>query len=54
MPALEALQRALLARGVYTDSRGDTLRLGPAPYLDDAQLDAAIGVLGEEVRALRR
>jgi hypothetical protein len=33
-----------------TDARGDVLRLGPAPYLSDAQLRDAIGVLGEVVR----
>jgi kynureninase len=26
---------------VMTDSRGSHLRLGPAPYLSDAQLEAA-------------
>lgn len=46
------LQQALLSRGMYTDSRGDVIRLGPAPYLADAQLEAAIGTLGEAVRAL--
>ncbi|MBO0841173.1 MAG: aminotransferase class V-fold PLP-dependent enzyme, partial [Sciscionella sp.] len=40
--------RALLAeRGVAVDSRGDYLRLGPAPYLSDEQLAAAVQVLGE-------
>jgi kynureninase len=34
---------------VLADHRGDTLRLGPAPYLSDAQLDEAIGMLGEIV-----
>ncbi len=42
---------ALRTLGVWTDSRGSTLRLGPAPYLSDAQLDQAIGLLGEVVRA---
>ena len=37
-------------RGVLTDRRGDLLRLGPAPYLSDRQLDAAMDVLGEVVR----
>jgi kynureninase len=32
---------------VWTDHRGDVLRLGPAPYLSDAQLDTAIATLGE-------
>jgi kynureninase len=40
------LQRALAARGVLTDSRGPFLRLGPAPYLSDAQLEEAIAELG--------
>ena len=40
-------------RGVLTDSRGPWLRLGPAPYLSDAQLEAAIALLGEAVSELR-
>jgi kynureninase len=43
--ALE-LQRALAQHGVSTDSRGPYLRLGPAPYLSDAQIEEAVGVLG--------
>jgi kynureninase len=46
-PHAAALQAALARRGVLTDSRGDVLRLGPAPYLSDAQLDAAVAALGE-------
>ena len=34
-------------RGVVTDHRGSVLRLGPAPYVTDAQLDEAVGLLGE-------
>lgn len=41
------LTGALRDRGVVADSRGDVLRLGPAPYLADAQLDAAVGALGD-------
>ncbi|HEY6759801.1 MAG TPA: hypothetical protein VI318_09930 [Baekduia sp.] len=48
-PHAAELQAALARTGVLTDSRGDVLRLGPAPYLSDAQLDAAAGVLGETV-----
>jgi kynureninase len=33
---------SLRARGVLTDARGEYLRLGPAPYLSDAQLDDAM------------
>lgn len=46
--ALE-LQEALARRGVLSDSRADTLRLGPAPYLADSQLEAGMAALGEAV-----
>lgn len=49
-PQAGALVAALRVRGVLADSRGDTLRLGPAPYLCDAQLDAGIDALGECAR----
>jgi kynureninase len=52
-PRAAELRRALEAAGVHTDSRGRHLRLGPAPYLSDAQLEAAVERLGEIVRALR-
>ena len=42
----EALQHELAHGGVLTDSRGHTLRLGPAPYLTDAQLETAVERLG--------
>ena len=50
-PRAGALQAALAGRGVLTDSRGDVLRLGPAPYLADAQLEAAVAVLGDVAAA---
>jgi selenocysteine lyase/cysteine desulfurase len=49
-PAAADLVRCLRARGVWTDARGDTLRLGPAPYLSDRQLRDAVGMLGEAAR----
>jgi kynureninase len=48
------LREMLRARGVMTDSRGEALRLGPAPYLSDAQLAAGVDALGEAVRELAR
>lgn len=45
-----ALGAGLLERGVRTDWRGPWLRFGPAPYLADAQLVAAMEALGEVVR----
>ena len=49
-PAAESVCRALRLRGVSTDYRGKTLRLGPAPYLSDDQLQEAIAHLGEATR----
>jgi kynureninase len=43
---------ALRKRGVLTDYRGDVLRLGPAPYLTDGQLDAAMSALGDVIASL--
>jgi kynureninase len=52
-PRAADLARALKARGVLTDVRGDLLRLGPAPYLADGQLRAAMDALGDVTRAIR-
>lgn len=49
-PHADDLCRRLRARGVWTDARGDALRLGPAPYLSDRQLEDAVAVLGEVAR----
>jgi kynureninase len=49
-PVATSLARSLRARGVWTDARGEVLRLGPAPYLSDVQLRDAIARLGEAVR----
>ena len=43
----------LRGRGVFADFRGRMLRLGPAPYVTDGQLDEAVGVLGEVVADCR-
>ncbi len=53
-PRATSLARALHARGVLTDARGEALRLGPAPYLSDRQLHDAIGLLGETARESAR
>ncbi len=37
----EEVSRRLAAEGVLTDSRGRRLRLGPAPYVTDDQLERA-------------
>jgi kynureninase len=52
-PRAAELQRVLAERGVLTDTRADWLRLGPAPYLADAQIEEAVGVLGSVAAAQR-
>jgi len=49
-PRAGELRRALFARGIFSDHRDTTLRLGPAPYLDDRQIGAAIDALAAAVR----
>ena len=51
-PRAAELSARLAERGVLTDHRGDLLRLGPAPYLSDDQLRAAVTALGEVARGL--
>jgi kynureninase len=41
----DELSRRLAEQGVLTDSRNRHLRLGPAPYLSDEQLEAAVQAL---------
>lgn len=51
-PRAEEYQAELARRGVLTDSRNQTLRFGPAPYLHDGQLDEAVETLGQVVEDL--
>ncbi len=48
-PDAAGLSRALRERGVRTDARGEILRFGPAPYLDDDQIVEAMETLKEVV-----
>ena len=48
-PQAARWQERLAERGVRTDSRGNNLRFGPAPYLRDDQLRAAMAALGEVI-----
>lgn len=52
-PHAEALCLGLRQRGVHTDYRGDVLRLGPAPYVTDHQLEDAMAALGEVAAVVR-
>jgi selenocysteine lyase/cysteine desulfurase len=47
----EALVTRLRARGVLVDARNETLRLGPAPFLTDEEIDRGTDVVIEELAA---
>ena len=49
-PQAGEIAARLRARGMFTDHRGTVLRLGPAPYVTDTQLDEAVALLGEATR----
>ena len=51
-PQAPRLQGALKQVGVLTDSRGESLRFGPAPYLSDDQLLDAMSRLREAVKLI--
>jgi kynureninase len=46
-PYANAVRIKLLERGVYVDCRGDVLRMGPAPYVLDSQLEEGMFHLAE-------
>ncbi|NGP77201.1 hypothetical protein G3570_11185 [Balneolaceae bacterium YR4-1] len=52
-PKAREIRAALLERDVFTDARGDILRLGPAPYTTTAQIEQAIDALAESVKDLK-
>jgi kynureninase len=53
MAGATSVVRTLRARDVFVDARGDTLRLGPAPYVTDRQLRDAIAAVGDVLRGRR-
>ncbi len=53
-PRAAAIARRLADDGVSIDARGRYFRLGPAPYVSDAQLEAAMELLEDAVSAVNR
>lgn len=51
-PQAAAISRNLRGQAVWTDYRGEALRLGPAPYVSDDQLRAALAALRSVASAL--
>jgi len=52
-PRAGEICNALHEAGVFTDYRADALRLGPAPYLSDVQIEEAMRRLGDVVRGMK-
>lgn len=49
-PRASSVVSRLRGRGVFADSRRDILRLGPAPYLYDDEIDRGARIAAEEIR----
>ena len=49
-PRAADMSASLRRRGVFADHRGPVLRIGPAPYVTDAQLDEAVGLIGQSAK----
>lgn len=52
VPKPEELVARLRARGVLVDARGETVRIGPAPYLEDEEIDRGVDAVCGELDAL--
>ena len=55
IPAARAakIQKALRKKDIWTDSRGEILRLGPAPYVTDAQISEAVETVAATIHEPR-
>lgn len=51
-PYANELWKRLKDRNVYTDCRGDILRLGPAPYIDSEQIKELFIILDQELQKI--
>jgi len=46
------LRKNLLGQGIFTDARGDILRVGPAPYTSKSQCEAVIEAIGSSLKKI--
>ncbi len=51
-PFARTIRAKLMEKGVYTDARGDILRIGPAPYITSEQIKEAMAILGKIIDRL--
>ncbi|MEQ9308373.1 MAG: hypothetical protein RLN90_02900 [Balneolaceae bacterium] len=49
-PKAREIRADLLSRGVFTDARNEILRIGPAPYTTQDQIEAVISELEESIK----
>jgi kynureninase len=49
-PGAAKIQKTLRKKNIWTDHRGDMLRLGPAPYITEGQISEAAQALGALLR----
>ncbi len=52
-PFARTIRAKLLEQQVFTDARGDILRLGPAPYITTSQIEQAMEKLAKVVKNLK-
>lgn len=51
-PKARKIRASLLENGVFTDARGEILRMGPAPYITTEQIEKAMTALGKSIQEL--
>lgn len=51
-PKAREIRASLLEKNVFTDARGDILRMGPAPYITAKQIEQAMDALAKTVEKL--
>lgn len=51
-PFARTIQSKLMEKNVFTDARGDILRIGPAPYTTSEQINQAIKILAKVIKQL--
>ncbi len=51
-PFARIIQSKLMEKNVFTDARGDILRIGPAPYITSGQINQAVNILAKVIKQL--
>ncbi len=49
-PKSREIRADLLSRGIFTDARNEILRLGPAPYIKESQIEAVVEELEHSIK----